>query len=151
MRYYKFDHKTYQHNLDGVLQRVMVINLSRVLQRLYILSLLLVSAKCCATYKEVLLTVCFCHVTYAFQSESTLYSCLNVKELLAQNRREMWSLSECNWTRTHNHLVRKRTLNHLDKLAKWLSRVVGTYLYGVFDCMFLSCHSLCWGRYLSDH
>ena len=28
-------------------------------------------------------TVCSCHVTYAFESESTLYSCLNVKELLA--------------------------------------------------------------------
>ena len=27
------------------------------------------------------MTVCSCHVTYAFQSESTLYSCLNVKEL----------------------------------------------------------------------
>ena len=27
--------------------------------------------------------VCSCHVTYAFQSESTLYSCLKVKELLA--------------------------------------------------------------------
>ena len=26
------------------------------------------------------------HVTYAFQSESTLYSLLNVKELLAQER-----------------------------------------------------------------
>ena len=26
--------------------------------------------------------------------------------------------SECNGTRTHNHLVRKRTLNHLAKLAK---------------------------------
>ena len=30
--------------------------------------------------------VCCYHVTYAFQSESTLYSCLNVKELLALNR-----------------------------------------------------------------
>ena len=29
------------------------------------------------------LTVCSCHVTYMFQSESTLYSCLNVKELFA--------------------------------------------------------------------
>ena len=29
------------------------------------------------------MTVCSCHVTYAFQSESTLYSCLNVKEILA--------------------------------------------------------------------
>ena len=27
------------------------------------------------------LTVCSCHVTYAFESESTLYSCLNVKWL----------------------------------------------------------------------
>ena len=29
-------------------------------------------------------TVCSCHVTYAFESESTRYSCLNVKELLAR-------------------------------------------------------------------
>ena len=28
------------------------------------------------------------------------------------------SLSDCNGNRTHNHLVRKRTLNHLAKLAK---------------------------------
>ena len=35
------------------------------------------------------LTVCSYHVTYAFQSESTLYSCLNVKDLLARNRREI--------------------------------------------------------------
>ena len=35
------------------------------------------------------LTVCSCHVTYAFQSESTLYSCLNGKELLARSRREI--------------------------------------------------------------
>ena len=27
------------------------------------------------------------------------------------------SLSDCNWTRTHNHLVHKQTLNHLAKLA----------------------------------
>ena len=53
-----------------------------------------------------------------FQSESTLYSCLNVKELLARSRREIWRWSDCNWTRTQNHLVLKRTLNHL---AKWLS------------------------------
>ena len=46
------------------------------------------------------------------------YSCLNVKELLAQSRHEIWSLSDCNWTQTHNHLVRKRTLNYLAKLAQ---------------------------------
>ena len=86
------------------------------------------------------LTVCSYHVTYAFQSEYTLYSCLIVKELLAPNRREIWSLSDCNGTRTHYHLVCKRTLNHLTKLAKWLSCVVNTYVYSAFDCMFLSCH-----------
>ena len=59
------------------------------------------------------LSVCSYHVTCAFQSESTLYSCLNIKELLARSRREIWSLSDCNWTRTHNHLDHKRTLNHL--------------------------------------
>ena len=72
------------------------------------------------------LTVCSCHVTYAFQSESTLYIGLNFKELLARSRREIWSLSDCNWTRTHNHLVHKRALNHLVKLTKWLSCVVRT-------------------------
>ena len=40
------------------------------------------------------------------------------------------TLSYCNGALTHNHLVRKQTLNHLAKLAKWLSCVVSTYLYG---------------------
>ena len=35
------------------------------------------------------LFVCFYHVTYEFESESTLYSCLNVKELLARSRRHI--------------------------------------------------------------
>ena len=64
------------------------------------------------------------HVTYTFQSESTLHSCLNVKELLAWSMHEIWSLSDCNWAQTHIYLVRKQTLNHLAKLtslAKWLS------------------------------
>ena len=64
------------------------------------------------------MTVCSHHVTYAFQSESTLYISLNIKELLARNKHEIWSLSDSNGTRTHNHLVCKRTYNHL---AKWLS------------------------------
>ena len=84
--------------------------------------------------------VCSYHVTHTFQRKSALYSCLNIKELLARNRRDFWSLSECNGTRTHNHLICKRTLNHLAKLAQWLSCVVSTYLNGAFDCMFLSCH-----------
>ena len=79
------------------------------------------------------MTVCSYHVTYTFQSEPTLYICLNVKEILARNRRNIWSLSDWNGTRTYNHLVPKRILNHLAKLAKWLSCVVSTYLYGAFD------------------
>ena len=39
----------------------------------------------------VRLTVYSYHVTYAFQGEFLLYSCLNVKELLAQSRRETYS------------------------------------------------------------
>ena len=38
--------------------------------------------------------VCYYHVTYAFQSEYTLFSSLNVKERLPRNRRNIWSLSE---------------------------------------------------------
>ena len=92
------------------------------------------------TWAKMLMTPCSSHVTFAFQSESTLYSCLNVKELFAQSRRKIWSLSYCSWTRTHNHLVHKRTLKHLAKLAKWLSCVVSTYQFGAFACMLLSCH-----------
>ena len=61
--------------------------------------------------------MCYYHVTYKFQSESTLCSCLNVKEFLARNRRHIWCLSHSNGIRTYYHLVRKRTLNHLVKLA----------------------------------
>ena len=49
---------------------------------------------------------------------------LNVKELLARSRCHIWSLSDSNVIQTHNHLVCKRTLNHLTKLAKWFSCVV---------------------------
>ena len=70
-------------------------------------------------FYEYYLTVSSYNVTYAFQSEFTLCSCLDVKELLARNRRDIWSLSDYNRTRTHSHLVRKRTLNYSAKLAKW--------------------------------
>ena len=85
------------------------------------------------------LTVCYYHVTYAFQSESTLYICLNVK-FLAQNRCDIWSLSDWNSTWTHNHLVWKWTLDHLAKLTKRLSCVMSTYLYCAFHCMLLLFH-----------
>ena len=84
------------------------------------------------------------HVTYEFENDSTLYSCLNVKELLARRRRHIWRLSDCSEIRPHNHLVRKRRTNHLAKLAKWLRWLVRTYLYGAFDYMFFSCHVRVW-------
>ena len=63
------------------------------------------------------------HVTYVSSCESTLYSCLTVKELLARNR-HIWNLSDCNGTGTQNHLVCKGTRNHLAKLVKWLSCIM---------------------------
>ena len=84
------------------------------------------------------LTVCSCHATYAFQSGSTLYSCLNVNEILAQSRSKIWGLSDCNWTWTQNHLVRKLTLNHLSKLANdW---VVFWVLICTVHLTVCSCH-----------
>ena len=85
------------------------------------------------------LTIRFFHVSYTFQSEPELYISLNVKKLLARNRRHIWSLSDCNRARTHNHLVCKLILNHLAKLTKWLSCVISTYLYSAFDYMFFPC------------
>ena len=48
---------------------------------------------CCEYFWMVHLTRCY-HVTYAFQSESALCSCLNVKELLSRNRRVILNLSD---------------------------------------------------------
>ena len=67
------------------------------------------------------LTVRSYHVMYAFQSESTLYSFLNVKELLARNRHKIWSLSDCNWTRTQNHWYHFHLpLDPVHLRSKWL-------------------------------
>ena len=52
--------------------------------------------------------------------------------------KQLFDHSGSNKIPTHNHLVRKRTLNHFTKLVKWLICVVSTYLYGAFD--FVSLH-----------
>ena len=80
-------------------------------------------------WKLTFLIVCSCHVTYAFQSESTLYCCLNIKELLAWSRPQIWRLSDYNWTRTQNHLVRKRTLNHLARKCLFTNEYSCSHLY----------------------
>ena len=42
------------------------------------------------------------------------------KKRIDDIRKELINLkyNDCNWIQTHNHLVHKRTLNHLAKLAK---------------------------------
>ena len=66
--------------------------------------------------------------------------CLNVEELLAGNRRHIWSFSDSNEIRTHNHLVRKRTLNHLACWPVWPNGWV--FVYELTPCGFQSrcCH-----------
>ena len=45
-----------------------------------------------------------------------------IKKLLSYFLNSAYSRnSDYNWTRTHNHLVHKQTLNHLASLAKWWS------------------------------
>ena len=56
-----------------------------------------------------------------------------------QNRKNrIKGLSDSSAIRTHNHLVRKRPLNHEPLSLNFLSCVVSTYLYGAFDYMLLS-------------
>ena len=52
-----------------------------------------------------MLTMCYYHVTYVFQGKSILYNCLNVKEILARNRRDIGSLSDSNGIRTRTGWV----------------------------------------------
>ena len=65
-----------------------------------------------STYLESAFDCCCYHATYVFQSESTLYSWLNVKELSR--------LNDWNWTRIHNHLVDKRILYLFAKLGQMI-------------------------------
>ena len=71
------------------------------------------------------LHLCSCHVTYEFQSESTFCS---LSECQGTPFSRQARYLKVNWIRTHNHLLRKRTLNHLLEVssAKWLSVHVQT-------------------------
>ena len=60
----------------------------------------------------IVLTVCYYHVIYELLIELTLCTFQNAKELLAQIRDHIWSLSDSNGIQIHNHLIRKRTINH---------------------------------------
>ena len=63
----------------------------------------------------------------SFRVNSHSIICLNVKETLVGRRRHIRSLSDSNAIRTHKHLVRKRTPNHLAKhlTTQWSVWVTG--------------------------
>ena len=63
----------------------------------------------------------FCFRNVFFQNVSQIYfGCFDI-----------WScLSDCNWTRTKNDLVCKRTLNYLAKLAKWHDKNIQSEVAG---------------------
>ena len=64
-----------------------------------------------------------CH--FMSRTPFRMNKCLNVKKLLGRSRHDILSLqqavSDCNVIRTHNHLVRKRTLDHLPFRSVWLN------------------------------
>ena len=84
------------------------------------------------------LTVCSYHVTYAFQSEFTLFNCLNVKQLLARSRSEISRLSDCNWARTCSqmHGTNKYSQHSSVILQLWLNDRV--FVYELSGCGFQS-------------
>ena len=60
---------------------------------------------------------------------------MNLKEFLAWNRRDIWSLSDCNGIRTYNHIVLNQSLNHVDKLANWPVWLDGrVFVYELSGC-----------------
>ena len=68
------------------------------------------------------------YVTYAFQRDSTVYSCLYFNELFARNRRGIWSLSDCNVIWTHKHLVHNRTFNQTFSQTGQMTELCYEYL-----------------------
>ena len=59
---------------------------------------------------------------------------------ISRNIQEYIWLCDCNRTRTHNHIVRKRTLNHLTIWPVWLNRWV--FVYEISGCVSESCCKL---------
>ena len=112
----------YESNIGLIWVKVLVLKLQRmcfgISQRNYAMTLELTAQKMKFSIKDFFIfcavtqNICYNYVTHEFHSKSTLCSCLNVKKLLARNRHHI---------RTHNRLFRERTLNHLAKLAKWLT------------------------------
>ena len=68
--------------------------------------------------------LCYCHVMYEFQSESTPYSLPECQGTPCSKQAPYLKFKWQQRDSIQNHLVCERTLNHLSKLAylaKWLS------------------------------
>ena len=94
-------------------------------------------------------TLRYCHVTYVFQSESALYSWLNVKELLARNRYDIWRLSDSNGIQIHNHLVHivQATIECRFSL-KQVRNMIITYIQVLRADKYLQHNSIIWPVWL---
>ena len=62
---------------------------------------------------QILETVYSYHVTYAFQSESTLYSCLNITKIIAVDTIFHIDFFEIRFTHTRDHQARNFLTNEL--------------------------------------
>ena len=57
-------------------------------------------------------------------SDSTLCSSLNVKKVFARDKHDISKLSDCNRIQTHNHSVRKQTLNPVPSYVVWKKKLI---------------------------
>ena len=85
-------------------------------------------------YSELFWPVFSCILTEYGEIRSISPYSVRMLDNMYQNNSEYGHFLRSDW-------VCQKTLNHLDKLAKWLSCVVSAYLYGSYDCMLLSCHT----------
>ena len=104
--YYIFTGDSFIFNNNVILSDSNGIRTYNHLVRKQALNHLAKLAKCLSCVVSGL-TVCYYHIT--FQSDFTLYSCLNVKELIAWKKRDFWSSSDRSGIRTHKQFVNEHS------------------------------------------
>ena len=87
------------------------------------------------------LTVYSRHVTYAFQSESALYNCLNIKELLTRSMRKRWHdknlHSKVTWQGWHDKGAMTRTYSQMHRTSKYSEHSSIIWLVWLNGCAFV--------------
>ena len=81
-----------------------------------------------STYLYGALTVCFYHVTYTFRGNIRFVNVWISRNSMLETSSISKVQVATTGIKTHNHLLHKRTLNHLVKLAKQFNCDVITYL-----------------------